>query len=85
MNTTLFICNCCGRIAQAQEQPQLVASRAALIQVECLTVGCNNQYMTYSYRAGDNNEQLTNLYTPVTMDAGQVGRFTTANLEAKVG
>lgn len=84
MNTTLFICNCCGRIAQSQTQPQLVTARPPLTQVECLTEGCDNHYMTYSYRAGDDNSQLTNLYTPVHMDAGQVERFTQANLTAKV-
>ena len=85
MNTTLFICNCCGRIAQSQIQPALVAGRAPLIQVECLTVGCNNRYMTYTFRAGDDNSQLTDLYTPVQMDAGQVSRFVSANMTAKAG
>lgn len=84
MKTTLFICNCCGRIAQARPQPQLVNTRPPLIQVECKTAGCNNENWTYTYREGDDNSQLTNLYTPVTMDAKQVERFTQANLTAKV-
>lgn len=84
--TTLFICNCCGKIAQAQTQPVLVPGRAPLIQVECLTVGCNNRYMTYAWKQGDNNEQLTNLYTPVTMDADQEARFIEAiEFKAKAG
>ncbi len=78
MNTTLFICNCCGRIAQAQVQPSLIAGRPTLTQVECKTVGCNNENWTYTYRTGDDNEQLLDLYSPVTMDAGQVERFTNA-------
>jgi hypothetical protein len=78
MTTTLFVCNCCGRIAQAQTQPVLVPGRAPLIQVECKTVGCHNENWTYTYRDGEDNEQVLSLYTPVTMDADQVGRYTNA-------
>lgn len=80
---TLFICNCCGRIAQAQEQPTLIPGRAPLTQVECKTEGCNNENWTYTYRAGDDNSQLTDLYTPVTMDESQVERFV-ASVDFKV-
>lgn len=78
MNTTLFICNCCGKISRSQVQPALVAGRAPLIQVECLTVGCNNHYMTYTFRDGEDNAQVLDLYTPIMMDVGQVGRFAAA-------
>lgn len=83
--TTLFVCNCCGKIAQSQIQPALVPGRAPLIQVECLTQGCNNHYMTYTYREGDDNSQLTNLYTPVPMGESQVARFVQANSEQLFG
>lgn len=72
---TIFVCNCCGKPAHAVTQPQLVASRPPLIQIECLTEGCRNNYWTYTYRAGDDNAQALDRYTPVTMDESQVGRF----------
>lgn len=79
---TLFLCNCCGKLARAQTQVSIIPGRAPLTQVECVTEGCNNNFMTYTYREGDDNSQLTDLYTPVKMDAGQVARFV-AGIEYK--
>ena len=74
----LFVCNCCGRIAKSQTQPSIIPGRAALIQIECKTAHCHNENWTYTFRAGDDNEQCVALYTPVTMAAGQVERFVAA-------
>ncbi len=76
----VFICTCCGKPAQARLQtydhPAL--RNRSLIQVECLTEGCNNHFWTLSYQMNGDNEQLTDRYTPVVMDAGQVERFVSA-------
>lgn len=72
---TFFVCNCCGKVAQARPQPVLVPGSVPITQVECITEGCKNHYWTYSYREGEDNSQTTNLYTPMQMSADEAARF----------
>lgn len=82
---TLFICNCCQKPAHAVMQdtnhPKATFRKPPTIQVECLTEGCENNYWTYSFREGEDNEQVTNRYTPVVMTQEQAERFVKAATE----
>lgn len=64
-----FTCNCCHQRTQAQEQPSMIPDRAPLVQVECLTDGCANQYWTYTWQAGGDNAQVLSRYTPIQQEA----------------
>lgn len=78
---TVFVCNCCGKPAHAVAQPALTPKSAPLIQVECLTEGCRNNYWTYTYSEGadsQSNEQVLDRYTPVSMTREQAARFVQA-------
>lgn len=80
---TLFICNCCQKPAHAVMQdtnhPKATVRKPPTIQVECLTLGCNNHYWTRAFREDDpDNSQALDLYTPVTMTQEQAERFVKA-------
>jgi len=77
--TTLFICNCCGRIASAQQQASGNPARAPLTQVDCRTKGCANEWRTHYHRAGDDCSQVLEFYTALDMSAEQADRYRQAN------
>lgn len=74
---TVFVCACCGQVAHAVSQPVFVPGREPITQVECHDLLCPNYMGTVSYRQSDAQayEQAIARYTPVRMDASQVGRF----------